>query len=143
LSRFVVDASVAIKWYIPEVHADAAARYLDEDHELFVPDLIYPEIGNIVWKKARRTELGDAEAREVLMALRAVPFTVYASNRLVDAAYEIARALDRTVYDSLYLALAADQGCEMVTADRRLYEVVSTSALRPHIRWIENYAERL
>lgn len=143
MSRFVVDASVAIKWYVPEIHAAAAERYLDEDCELIVPDLIFPEIGNVVWKKARRAELADAEAREVLTALRAVPFTVHASERLIEAAYEIARALDRTVYDSLYLALAAEQGCEMVTADRRLYEVVSSSALQPHIRWIENNVQKL
>jgi len=56
VSRYVVDASVGIKWFVPEIHSDAARRLLTEDSILLVPDLFFPEIGNILWKRVRRGE---------------------------------------------------------------------------------------
>lgn len=39
MSRYVVDASVAVKWFVPEIHTDASLRLLDGNHELLAPDL--------------------------------------------------------------------------------------------------------
>ena len=45
----VVAAGVVIKWFIDEVHAEAA-RHLRADHyDLLAPDLLWPECGNILW----------------------------------------------------------------------------------------------
>lgn len=43
--RLVVDASVAAKWFVPEIHQPAALRLLDDRHELLSPDLITAEFG--------------------------------------------------------------------------------------------------
>jgi len=40
MKRFVVDASVAMKWFIPEIHSPAAARLLEEQLHLCAPDLL-------------------------------------------------------------------------------------------------------
>lgn len=53
MKAIVVDASVAIKWFIPEIHATAAGRLLEKNLKLLAPDLIFAEIGNILWKKCR------------------------------------------------------------------------------------------
>ena len=37
--RVVVDASVAVKWYLEEDHADTARGLLDGTYQLIVPDL--------------------------------------------------------------------------------------------------------
>ena len=50
MSRVVVDASVAVKWFLPEIHSGAALRYLDDDCERLAPDLLYVEFGNVIWK---------------------------------------------------------------------------------------------
>jgi hypothetical protein len=57
VSLFVVDAGVVIKWFVPEIHSDATRRLLSEPHEYFSPDLLSPEVGNVIWKKVRRGEL--------------------------------------------------------------------------------------
>ncbi len=36
---FVVDAGVAIKWYVPEIHEREAKRFLDPTYMLHVPEL--------------------------------------------------------------------------------------------------------
>jgi predicted nucleic acid-binding protein len=43
----------------------------------------------------------------------------------------------RSAYDSLYVALALDERCQLVTADRRLYD--ATSPIYPDtMLWIED-----
>jgi len=41
-TKFVVDASVAMKWFIPEVHSAAAERLLHSRFDVSAPDLIRP-----------------------------------------------------------------------------------------------------
>lgn len=42
--RVVVDDSVAIKWFVPEIHAEAARRLLREGITLLAPDLIWEDV---------------------------------------------------------------------------------------------------
>lgn len=137
MKKLVVDASVAIKWFIPEIHSDDAMRLFDSDAMLFAPDLIGPEIGNTVWKKARRGEITPHDALAILSAFPSVGMDIYPSRDLLTAAWEIASALDRSLYDSLYLALAVAYDCPVVTADRRFHTSVLASQLASHIQWVE------
>ena len=57
MKKVVVAASVAAKWFIPELHSDSAAHLLDSELVLLAPDLIGAEFGNILWKKLRRAEI--------------------------------------------------------------------------------------
>jgi len=136
VSRYVVDASVVAKWYVPEIHSEGALRFLAEDHELLGPDLLFPELGNILWKKVLRGELTPGEAREILHAFRAAPVAIQSSETLLEPALDLAIGLGRTVYDSLYLALAVLQECWMVTADRQFSDAVSQSPFAAHIHWV-------
>jgi predicted nucleic acid-binding protein len=73
VSVFVVDASVVIKWFVPEIHSAAARRWLGASHDYVAPDLLFLEAGNAVWKKVRRKELDVTEARQLL---KTVPATL-------------------------------------------------------------------
>jgi predicted nucleic acid-binding protein len=48
----------------------------------------------------------------------------------------IASKFDRALYDSIYVALAIDAGCDLVTADERL---VNAAASRLPVKWIGMY----
>ena len=56
--------------------------------------------------------------------------------QLLDQAMEIATAVQRSVYDSLYVALAMRLNTDLITADERLF-----NALGAHfpIRWLGRY----
>jgi predicted nucleic acid-binding protein len=71
-----------------------------------------------------------------LRAFLTAPVSVQSSEALVEPALELAVGLERTVYDSLYLALAIAHECRMVTADRPFYDAVSQSAFGPHVHWV-------
>ena len=106
MTRVVVDASVAVKWYLNEEHGDKALRLLSSDFELIVPHLFFAEVGNVLWKQRRRGEIEDDLIADILAALDKVPCEVRADRLLLPMAMKLATGLDRTVYDSLYLAAA-------------------------------------
>lgn len=119
--QLVVDASVAIKWYVPELGSADAVAILQTGHDLLAPDLLIAELGNILWKKVRRGEISADEGGQIVDAfLTACPIALWPSGPLLRPALEIATAYDRTVYDSLYLAVALAAGVPLVTADERL-----------------------
>ncbi len=132
----VVDASVAVKWFVREVHAEAAMRILDSNYELIAPDLIWAEFGNVLWKRRRRGEITLVTARAIPLDFKRFPFATIPIVPLVEAALEIADRLRRSVYDSLYLALAEHRECRLVTADRRFFDAASDSALAVHMLWL-------
>ncbi len=134
----MVDASVAIKWFLPEIHGDAALRLLDNDHDLLVPDLIFPEIGNVLWKRVRRREVTVSAASATLEAFVSLPFQIYPSRPLMPLALEIACRTQRSVYDSLYLAVAVLRQCPMVTADRRLHDALKSGPFSANLLWVGN-----
>jgi predicted nucleic acid-binding protein len=124
----VVDANVAIKLILPEIHSQAALRLRDSDYELLVPDFLVPEIVNILWKRVRRSEMRLDEAKNDLAALSALPWQIYPSLPLMPTALSIAVRVQQAVYDCVYLALAVSNKCQMVTADKRFYNAVSSYA---------------
>jgi predicted nucleic acid-binding protein len=138
LKAIVVDASVAIKWFIPEVHAIAATRLLHQHLQFIAPDLIFAEVGNILWKKYRSKELTFDIASAILNDFKKLPFNSYESEPLLDTAWQIATAHQCTLYDSLYVALAQTEGCLLVTADRVLYHTLSTTNLADLLLWVED-----
>ena len=141
MTRFVVDASVAVKWLIPEVHSEDAERLLLEGFELSAPDLIRAEVGNIIWKRWRKGEISPERARFALQIFRGYSLEVHSSEVLLAEAWEIAHTFNRSFYDSLYLALAVYQECPMVTADRRLYNAIKQASPEFSILWVEEIPE--
>ena len=138
MSRYVADASIAVKWYVPEVHCEAATRLLDSANELHVPDLIFSEFGNIVWKKIRQDEITAAKGRQIVRAFLGVPLVKHSTSLFLEPAVEIAHASGQTVYDCTYLALAVALECRMVTADRKLYNSMSGGTLGSFMLWVED-----
>jgi predicted nucleic acid-binding protein len=140
VSRFVIDASVAAKWFLPaagETLTDEALqflrRYTNGEIRLIVPDLFWAEFANILWKAVRqgRWTRGAADAAVAAMKDRNLP--TVPSFGMLEAAFTIAIAFDRSVYDSLYVALAITSKAELVTADERL-----AHALAAHlpVKWL-------
>jgi predicted nucleic acid-binding protein len=138
MMELVVDASVALKWYVPEIGSLTAGRLLSLPARLIAPDLIVPEIGNILWKLLRRADITPEQSLTILETFETTSLTLLPSVDLLRPALEMAVALDHGVYDCIYLALAKSRDCVMVTADRRFHTPVSASAFANHIHWFED-----
>lgn len=143
MNRFVVDASVAVKWYLPEPHSADAEKLLVGAYQLLAPDLIVSEVGNILWKRIMRSELSVPKAKSIMAAFAGLPLTLLPANSLAENAMTVACGLKRTFYDSIYLALAMTADCRLVTADRKLFEAIVKDAgpARQNILWVEDIPE--
>lgn len=67
--RLVVDASVAVKWFVTEEGRPAALKLLHPAVALDAPDLIFPEVGNAMLKKVRAGEIGFDQATQAACRL--------------------------------------------------------------------------
>lgn len=141
--NLVIDASVLIKFYVPEVLFDRAERLLAKvekgDIELSAPDLIYPEVGNILWKKNRLKELTHSEVEEITDAILSFPLKIEASKPLLPLALDIAIACGITVYDAIYVSLAKVYETAMMTADRKLVDALVKTKLKDAMTWLGSH----
>ncbi len=138
MSEYVVDANVVIKWHVPEIHEADAARLLAPQNDLYAPDLLAPECGNILWKKVNRKEITEADAKRIAGDLQLMPVTLTFGLDLLPDALKIALDTGCTAYDSMYLALAVSHGCQMVTADKRFYNRLQGTRYAKHLLWVED-----
>ncbi len=134
MKPLVVDAGVAAKWFFPEEGTPAAMRLLRGKRRLLAPDLIWSEFGNIAWKHHRRGLIDDEELAAVVREFLTLPLEIYPARPLLPAAVELAAAWGRTVYDSLYLALAVDVDGVLVTADERTVHALAATSLARYVR---------
>lgn len=136
-TAYVVDASVAVKWFVPEIHSGHALRLLRKRFALQAPELIQAEFGNILRKKCRAGELDGTAAGEILDNFKRSPLVVQPHRAFMKLAWEIALKHRQTFYDSLYLALAMTEKARMVTADRKFYDALGRTSSQRHLLWIE------
>ena len=95
-------------------------------------------MGNILWKKVQRAESTIAEAAEIVSKLPALPLSRHPMMPLIAPAFDLACQTGRTVYDSLYLALAVQLDGRMAAVDQRLVNVLATTPHAAHICWVED-----
>ena len=129
MTVLVIDASVAVKWFLPEPYSINAIRLLDAGHELIAPDLIIPECGNVLWKKWLRQELEPDVIPSLLADLCRMNLRIVPMFPLIDEASRIAVTWRRSFYDSIYLALAVACNGRMVTADEKLYNALKDTPM--------------
>ena len=134
--KLTVDASVVVKWYVSEIHSEEARLLLGHRLERFAPDFVLVELANIFWKKARLREIGDPQPyfQELHRVREAVVLSPSAN--LIERAAQIAAQIDHPVYDCLYIACAEASGSTLITADRRLGNVVADGALNVNVQYI-------
>jgi predicted nucleic acid-binding protein len=136
----VVDACVAAKWLLPAAgeqlveQADGLiARHVKRELQLLAPDLIEAEIGNVLWKAARRRRISPADAERSLRHFTELGIRKIPTSGLLDQALQIALACDRSFYDTLYVAAALATKTELITADERLVKALGS---RFPVRWL-------
>ena len=143
MSIFVVDASVAAKWFLEEDYATEAFRLLAPENTLHAPDFMLLEIDHVLCKKVRRDELTEEEGEEIRDALEVFPIHLHPFNPLRDRAYAMACSLRRGIYDCLYLTMATLLDGKMVTADRKFFNALSGGPLAKYVLWIEDVSSGL
>ncbi len=140
MNLYVVDASVAGKWLLPgaseplqQEAVNLLRQSVDGQVKLVVPDFFWIEVTNLLWKAIRTGRCTRPTAEMALSALRRHEIPTLPVLPLLDSALDKTLVYGRSVYDSIYLALALETGGKLVTADEKLVNAVG---VRLPILWL-------
>ncbi len=121
MTAYVLDASLAAAWFLPDEASDAADRLLGDAlaDSPVVPSLFRHELRNLLLFAERRGRLAAADVDEALIKLATLPIAVRdgGDDRAV---VNLARKYALTAYDAAYLELALREGAPLATLDKPL-----------------------
>lgn len=115
----VVDASVALKWFVREDFTELARELVASRADLIAPRLITTEIANALAKKAIQGVLTPDEAGRHFKSFRQLLPDLVDIDDLIEPALLNACILRHPIYDLIYLETARKLDAQLVTADRR------------------------
>jgi predicted nucleic acid-binding protein len=135
----VLDSCVGFKWFVPEQHSDKALRLRDDycngTLELIAPDIFLIEIAHALTRAERQKRITPAQGALALIDVMNTRPQLFGFTALLPRAYQISSQRNVGVYDCLYVALAEQEGCDLVTSDDRMVK-----NLQPHFSFIVSLA---
>lgn len=121
----VVDANIATKWFVDQVHSDIAERVQASELPLLAPQLLISEVTDALRKHVRVGDISLEQARAALTSLPRWFSEIVPMEGLAIPALAMARKLEHSAYDCFYLALAENRSARLVTADTQLINRVA------------------
>lgn len=121
----VVDASVAVKWFVPEKDSNKASDLLRREHKLLSPEIIRIEVAAALTRRLRTKELSEENTLLLLrdwhdhLALQAI--SLQATIQDFEAATMLSIQLGHQLQDCLYLAVANRFDIPLITADVKFF----------------------
>jgi predicted nucleic acid-binding protein len=125
MPAFVLDASVALAWMLPDEANAVAAQHLIEavvEEGAVVPAHWRLEVGNGLLMAERRGRVPNGTVAALLSRLAALPIALdpETAARAWDAAPDLVRRHGLSLYDAAYLELAARKALPLATFDAAL-----------------------
>ena len=118
---YVIDASIAVKWFVVEQDHSIALDLLDTSYVRAAPDIFLSEVTNAFRKKIQGHQIGREQAARALDELRVYVPNLVPSTLIVADALDLSLALNHPVADCLYLASARKIEGKVVTADHKFF----------------------
>ncbi len=120
-----MDASVAVKWYLPERLHEKAIMLRDlhvrGSISLAAPTLLYYEVANAL-RYHRIFKLSPDDVANAVKALKALHIARMPAESVWDIASRISCELDISMYDAVYISMAASRQAPFITTDKTLAE---------------------
>ncbi len=136
MSRFVLDASVALAWFIDrpvDTYAVQVREKIRRGDRALVPAIWETEFANGVLMAERRQLMSDSQGDECMSEMDQLRITSIEADSgpgNVRAALILARTFQLTVYDACYLELSKRVGLPLATLDKRLRSAAAKAGLR-------------
>ena len=141
MKRLIIDTSVAVKWVVPELGQpeDDTEQALDLlSRALVAPDCIVGEFANALFKKVRRQEISEQQARQAVAILPDIVDFV-PSPPLIVGAFELSLQIEHPVHDCIFLVLAMATNGVLVTADRKFIDKCQHALTDPPLISLRDY----
>jgi predicted nucleic acid-binding protein len=123
----VVDASVAVKWFLEEQDSDRVAHLLHGQQALCAPQIIFLEVFSAFCKRARVGSLKKATAKKLcdrwFLGGQDIFAEIFPPALFIQQAYTIALEYNHALPDCFYLAVALQEHLPLLTFDVRLAHI--------------------
>ena len=129
MSDLVIDASVAVKWFVSEEASDKADEVSSSNHTLLAPRLIMIEVANAFARKAIQKLITPLEAAEYVRTLPRFLAGLLDVDDLIEPALQNACNHGHPIYDFIYLEAARRRDTKMLTADQKFIAKVKGTTL--------------
>jgi predicted nucleic acid-binding protein len=120
--KYVLDSTAALPWVLPEKDSAKAIQRREDArnavHELLAPHIFPAEVFNALLKAERTKRISFGQAKTLYASIGADIPALHPYLPLMPRAGDIASRYRVALYDSLYIALAERESCEVITADR-------------------------
>ena len=73
----VVDASIVVKWFVPEIWSAETRRFLTSRYYRHVPVLCHSEVAQTLWEEGPPEDASAEEGRQIVAALKASAIEVH------------------------------------------------------------------
>jgi predicted nucleic acid-binding protein len=133
VTTLVIDASVALKWIVPEEMSDIAKDIYGIGYHLVAPRLVTTEVANALSRKVVQGSLTHKEAKYHFSTLRVLLPDLIEIDSLIEPALENACALKHPIYDLIYFETARRLDAQLVTADRRFVTKLAGTNLARYV----------
>lgn len=142
MNRFVIDASVALKWQLKdEMETERALQMLTDfikgDIDLLSPSFFAYEIVNAIYISVSRKRIPEKEGIGTIRDILSVGVKLVDFSELIEQTFKLAKIYNRSTYDCAYISLAEKEGCLLYTADKRLLNALDNKV--KFIKWIGDY----
>jgi predicted nucleic acid-binding protein len=123
----VLDTNVIAKWFFEEEGSPRAEKFLQELEEgqtrIVVPASLHYELANVFWVR-RREGLSEQGASDAWAEFVRLPIELRGEPGLIAEAIGFSFQQQVSPYDAVFVVLARELGCELITADIPLYSRV-------------------
>lgn len=133
----VIDACVAIKWFLPEKGYKKAGVILRKHNKMIAPDLFFIEMDAIITKKIRQKLIEREDASKMYEEVRNIPFEIISYSLISKIAFDLSSALSITQYDACYLAVAIEFNQKVYTADQRFFNGMKNTPFKHHMELVD------
>jgi hypothetical protein len=133
----VLDASVAVKWYVKEKGSEEADKFLVGEQRPVAPELIRAEVVAALCNQHRL--YGKPKEQMALLCerwssdLQEMSLRLFDHAPLMEQAWNMALSYQHALYDCIYLALAEQLGTPLVTADDAFVKKVKQRSPRAQL----------
>ena len=114
----VVDASVAVKWFILEERHELARRLVEPGVSRCSPDFLQVEVANVLSRKLRGGLISEPHCKTALAVLDGL-VSLVPTGRHIERAFDLSMRLHHALYDCIYVAVAEERNATFVTDDEK------------------------
>lgn len=136
----VVDASIAISWFIAEPHTPQSRRLLGAEIRLAAPDLVLAEAASGLRRKERMNVISEAAVRDAITSLVRTFSPLVPSSQLVADAVVLSQRLNHNVYDCIYVIASRMLSAPFVTNDRKLVRKLADTEHATHAIHLDDWS---